>query len=106
MTSIDPGRTVRPFTVTTTKSADGGITDSTSALTSVNPGSGFQISGATQAVIYQFAGVLYSRFGQHAFLGMTVISLAGLAAILVLSRLWKGEVLVGASSNRPGAYTH
>ena len=52
-------------------------------------------TGATQAVIYQFAGVLYSRFGQHAFLGMTVISAIGLVAILLLARMWKGEVLVG-----------
>jgi PPP family 3-phenylpropionic acid transporter len=52
-------------------------------------------TGATQAVIYQFAGVLYSRFGQHAFLGMTVISTIGLVAILMLARMWKGEVLVG-----------
>jgi len=52
-------------------------------------------TGATQAVIYQFAGVLYSRFGQHAFLGMTAISAIGLVAILLLARMWKGEVLVG-----------
>ena len=52
-------------------------------------------TGATQAVIFQSAGVLYARFGQHAFLGMTVISMIGLAAILMLMRLWKGELLVG-----------
>jgi PPP family 3-phenylpropionic acid transporter len=52
-------------------------------------------TGATQAVIYQFAGLLYSEYGQKAFLGMTVISVAGLAAILLLMRLWKGELLVG-----------
>jgi len=52
-------------------------------------------TGATQAVIYQFAGLLYARYGQHAFLGMTVISAIGLAAILMLMRLWKGELLVG-----------
>jgi len=52
-------------------------------------------TGATQAVIYQFAGLLYDRYGQHAFLGMTVISAIGLGAILWLSRLWKGELLVG-----------
>jgi len=52
-------------------------------------------TGATQAVIYQFAGLLYDRYGQHAFLGMTVISAIGLAAILLLARLWKGELLVG-----------
>lgn len=52
-------------------------------------------TGATQAVIYQFAGLLYSAYGQRAFLGMTVIALAGLAAILLLARQWKGELLVG-----------
>jgi PPP family 3-phenylpropionic acid transporter len=52
-------------------------------------------TGATQAVIYQFAGLLYDRYGQHAFLGMTVISAIGLAAIVALARLWKGELLVG-----------
>ena len=58
-------------------------------------------TGATQAVIFQFAGVLYTRYGQQAFLGMTAISVAGLAAILLLARLWNGEVLVGAGANRP-----
>ena len=53
-------------------------------------------TGLTQAVIYQFAGLLYSRFGQSAFLGMVVISAIGLVSILALSRLWKGELLVGA----------
>jgi PPP family 3-phenylpropionic acid transporter len=53
-------------------------------------------TGATQAVIYQFAGLLYARYGQHAFLGMTVISAVGLVAILLLARLWKGELLVGS----------
>jgi MFS transporter, PPP family, 3-phenylpropionic acid transporter len=52
-------------------------------------------TGATQAVIYQFAGLLYAGYGQRAFLGMTVISAAGLVAILALARLWKGELLVG-----------
>jgi PPP family 3-phenylpropionic acid transporter len=52
-------------------------------------------TGATQAVIYQFAGLLYSEYGQRAFLGMTAISIAGLVAILLLMRLWKGELLVG-----------
>jgi PPP family 3-phenylpropionic acid transporter len=52
-------------------------------------------TGATQAVIYQFAGLLYARYGQHAFLGMTVISAVGLTAIVALARLWKGELLVG-----------
>jgi PPP family 3-phenylpropionic acid transporter len=40
--------------------------------------------------------VLYSTYGQHAFLGMTVISAAGLLALLTLARLWTGELLVGA----------
>jgi PPP family 3-phenylpropionic acid transporter len=54
-------------------------------------------TGATQAVIYQFAGLLYARFGQHAFLGMTVISAAGMVALLTLARRWDGGLLVGAS---------
>jgi len=52
-------------------------------------------TGATQAVIYQFAGLLYARYGQHAFLGMTAISAVGLVAMLLLMRRWKGELLVG-----------
>ena len=49
-------------------------------------------------MIFQFAGFLYTTYGQHAFLGMTVISAIGLGAILLLARLWNGEVLVGAGS--------
>ncbi len=52
-------------------------------------------TGATQAVIFQFAGVLYARYGQHAFLGMTVISAIGLVAIVMLARRWNGGLLVG-----------
>ncbi len=37
-------------------------------------------TGLTQAMIFQFAGILYARYGQLAFLGMTVISLAALPA--------------------------
>jgi PPP family 3-phenylpropionic acid transporter len=55
-------------------------------------------TGTAQAVIYQFAGVLYSQYGQHAFLGMTAISIAGLMALLALARLWRGNLLVGASA--------
>jgi len=51
-------------------------------------------TGATQAVIFQFAGLLYARYGQHAFLGMTVISAIGLVAILMLARLWNGGLVV------------
>ena len=56
-------------------------------------------TGATQAVIFQFAGLLYARYGQHAFLGMTAISAIGLVSIVMLARMWKGEVLVGKASN-------
>ena len=52
-------------------------------------------TGATQAVIYQFAGLLHARFGQHAFLGMTVISALGLVALITLARRWDGGLLVG-----------
>ncbi len=52
-------------------------------------------TGATQAVIYQFAGLLHARFGQHAFLGMTVISALGLVALFTLARRWDGGLLVG-----------
>ena len=52
-------------------------------------------TGATQAVIYQFAGLLYARYGQYAFLGMTAISALGLVALLALARRWDGGLLVG-----------
>jgi PPP family 3-phenylpropionic acid transporter len=51
--------------------------------------------GVTQAVIYQFAGLLHEHYGQHAFLGMTAISAVGMVSLLLLARMWKGEVLVG-----------
>ncbi len=51
-------------------------------------------TGATQAVIYQFAGLLYARFGQHAFLGMTAISAVGMTCLLMLMRTWRGNLLV------------
>jgi PPP family 3-phenylpropionic acid transporter len=60
-------------------------------------------TGATQAVIYQFAGLLYARFGQHAFLGMTAISAVGMVSILLLARGWKGEVLLEARSSEERA---
>ena len=53
-------------------------------------------TGATQAVVFQFAGVLYAAYGQQAFLGMIVVSAIGMAALVALARLWKGELLVGA----------
>jgi PPP family 3-phenylpropionic acid transporter len=52
-------------------------------------------TGATQAVIYQFSGLLYAEVGQLAFLGMTAVSAVGMAALLLLARLWKGDLLVG-----------
>jgi PPP family 3-phenylpropionic acid transporter len=55
-------------------------------------------TGTAQAVIYQFAGVLYSEYGQRAFLGMTAISAIGLVALIALARLWTGELLVGGQS--------
>jgi len=51
-------------------------------------------TGATQAVIYQFAGLLYARYGQLAFLGMTAISAIGLVAIVGLARSWDGGLVV------------
>jgi PPP family 3-phenylpropionic acid transporter len=54
-------------------------------------------TGTAQAFIYQFAGVLYSEYGQRAFLGMTAISAVGLLALLTLARLWNGDLLVGAN---------
>ncbi len=51
-------------------------------------------TGATQAVIFQFAGILYARYGQHAFLGMTAISAIGLVSIVMLARRWNGGLVV------------
>jgi PPP family 3-phenylpropionic acid transporter len=55
-------------------------------------------TGATQAVIFQFAGLLYSRYGQHAFLGMTAISAIGFASLLRLAQTWKGGLLLGKTA--------
>jgi PPP family 3-phenylpropionic acid transporter len=55
-------------------------------------------TGATQAVIYQFAGILYARYGQHAFLGMTAISAMGLVSIVVLHRSWRGGLVVAEAA--------
>ena len=52
-------------------------------------------TGAVQAIVFQLAGLLYARVGQHAFLGMAAISVIGLVATTMLMRLWKGELLVG-----------
>jgi PPP family 3-phenylpropionic acid transporter len=55
-------------------------------------------TGATQAVIFQFAGLLYARYGQHAFLGMTAISAVGTVAIVMLARRWNGGLVVREAS--------
>ena len=44
----------------------------------------------------QIAGLLYGAYGQKAFLGMFVVALVGMAAIVLLSRQWKGGLLFGA----------
>ena len=53
-------------------------------------------TGATQALVFQFSGQLYSQFGQRAFLGMVVVSAVGLTALLLLVRRWHGGLLVEA----------
>jgi PPP family 3-phenylpropionic acid transporter len=53
-------------------------------------------TGATQAVVFQLAGVLYAAYGQKAFLGMFVVAAIGMAALVTLTRIWKGNLLVGA----------
>lgn len=52
-------------------------------------------TGVTQALVFQFSGLLYAKYGQHAFLGMTAVSAAGMVALLLLARTWKGQMLVG-----------
>jgi len=55
-------------------------------------------TGLAQAVIFQIAGVLYSEFGQKAFLGMFVVSAIGMTALIALVRVWKGGLLVGTQT--------
>jgi PPP family 3-phenylpropionic acid transporter len=38
-------------------------------------------TGATQALVFQFSGLLYAHYGQHAFLGMVVVSVIGMTAL-------------------------
>lgn len=52
-------------------------------------------TGLTQALVFQFSGLLYSHFGQHAFLAMTLVSATGMGALLLLARTWKGGLLAG-----------
>jgi PPP family 3-phenylpropionic acid transporter len=56
-------------------------------------------TGATLALVFQLAGVLYSAVGQKAFLGMFVVSAIGMAALVALVRIWKGNLLVGAAGS-------
>ena len=53
-------------------------------------------TGATQALVFQFSGLLYSHYGQRAFLGMVVVSAIGMTALIALSRRWHGGLLVEA----------
>ena len=57
-------------------------------------------TGATQAVIFQIAGVLYGAYGQRAFLGMFVVAAAGMVALLVLAKVWKETLIVGKPVGR------
>lgn len=52
-------------------------------------------TGLTQALVFQFSGLLYASYGQHAFLAMTLVSALGMCALLLLARIWKGGLLVG-----------
>jgi MFS transporter, PPP family, 3-phenylpropionic acid transporter len=52
-------------------------------------------TGATQALVFQFSGLLYAEFGQRAFLGMVVVSAFGMVALVALARTWHGGLLVG-----------
>jgi PPP family 3-phenylpropionic acid transporter len=52
-------------------------------------------TGAAQAVIFQLAGLLYTEFGQRAFLGMFVVSAVGMAALIALARVWRGTLIAG-----------
>lgn len=58
-------------------------------------------TGVTQALVFQFSGLLYAEYGQRAFLGMTVVSAAGMVALLLLARTWKGGLLIGQAQHAP-----
>ena len=53
-------------------------------------------TGLTQALVFQFSGLLYSQYGQLAFLAMSLVSAIGMCSLLLLVRTWKGGPLVGA----------
>ena len=48
--------------------------------------------GATQAVVFQLAGLLYADYGQRAFLGMFVVAAVRHGGVLLLARWWQGRV--------------
>ncbi len=52
--------------------------------------------GATGAIVFQVSGLLYARFGQQAFLAMTVLCLLGTLAVVLLARQWHGGLLIAA----------
>jgi MFS transporter, PPP family, 3-phenylpropionic acid transporter len=57
-------------------------------------------TGATQAIVYQFAGQLYSSYGQLAFLAMAAVAAVGMASLLLLTRLWDGGTLAPSATGR------
>lgn len=57
-------------------------------------------TGATAAVVYQFAGQLYSQYGQLAFLAMTLVAAVGMTSLLLLARRWNGGLLVPSATAR------
>ena len=53
-------------------------------------------TGMAQAVIFQFAGLLYGAYGQKAFLGMFGVAAVGTVALVLLARRWNGGLLFKA----------
>ncbi|TXL70279.1 MFS transporter [Vineibacter terrae] len=51
-------------------------------------------NGLPVALIYQVSGVLYERVGTQAYLAMTVLTVIGLVAAVVLARRWQGGLLI------------
>lgn len=60
-------------------------------------------TGVTQALVFQFSGLLYAAYGQRAFLAMTLVSAVGMCALLLLARTWKGGLLVGEPKPAPSS---
>lgn len=53
-------------------------------------------SGLPVALVYQVAGVLYERFGLHAYIAMAVLAAIGLLGALALAQRWNRGLLVEA----------